>query len=120
MRRNAFAALIILVAVGTILAACKVGQLAWAYGTDSSTSFKVFVKGALQNSGKTTIQSAVVKIDIFRKADNAKVTTMSATVTGLAAGAQESFTAGPAMVVRKGTNVPNTYYYKLQLPVVEH
>lgn len=116
MKRVVFSVLLVAVLASAVYASCKVGELGWSYSINNSRPkvFNLAVKGAVQNTGKTTISSVIVKVDVCRKSDNAKVASMSATLENIAPGVKANFKAGPAMVVPSGTDVNATYKYKIQ------
>lgn len=116
MKRVALSILLVAALASAVFAACKVGELGWSYSINRSRPnvYNLAVKGAVQNAGKAAIRSATVKIDVYRKSDNTKAASMSATLENIAPGTKANFVAGPAMVVPSGTNVDGTYYYKLQ------
>lgn len=116
MKRVVFSIFLVAVLAGVVYASCRAGEPGWYYSTNRSrpNTFNLAVKGAVQNTGKATISSVLVKVDVYRKKDNTKAASMSATLENIAPGAKANFVAGPAMVLESGINVDTTYYYKLQ------
>ncbi len=113
MKRVVFSIILVAALASVVYAAvCRAGDLQWSYSIGSHPTFAV--KGNIVNPGKATISSVMVKVDIFRKKDNVKVTTMSATKDDIAPGAKVPFIAGPARAIEPGTVVDNLYYFRMQ------